>query len=223
VHDAISVLGADVVVVDDGSTDRTGHRARAAGATVLSLPFNLGVGGAIRTGLRFAAAAGYERVVQLDGDGQHEAAMAKRLLARLEEGDVDLVVGSRFAEGYAVGRGRRVIMRVLSRLVSRRLGAPITDTTSGFRALGSRAIVLFARDYPVDYLSDTVEALLLAGDAHLAVAEVDVQMRPRQAGNPSASALKSAYHLVRLLLVVLIHAIRPKPRPTADPLEGDHA
>lgn len=141
--------------------------------------------------------------------------MAKRLLARLDAGDVDLVIGSRFAEGYKVGWARRMIMRALSRLISRRLGSRVTDTTSGFRAMGHRAVAVFARDYPVDYLSDTVEALLLAGDAGLRVAEVDVQMRERQAGVPSASALKSAYHLVRLLLVVLIHAIRPKEQRRA--------
>jgi glycosyltransferase involved in cell wall biosynthesis len=201
-------LGADVVVVDDGSTDATGALARAAGATVLTLPYNLGVGGAIRTGLRFAEREGYQRVLQLDGDGQHEAAEGRRLVEVLDAEDVDLVVGSRFAAGYDVAAGRRVVMRILARIISRRLRTPISDTTSGFRAMAAPTIALFAQQYPLDYLSDTVEALLIAGDAGLRVREVDVRMRPRQGGVPSASPFRSAYHLVRLLLVVLVHTIR---------------
>jgi glycosyltransferase involved in cell wall biosynthesis len=218
VRDAIDVLDADVVVVDDGSVDATGARAVAAGATVLRLPYNLGVGGAIRTALRYAEQQGYGRVLQLDGDGQHEASEGQRLVEALGRGgaDADLVVGSRFAAGYDVGGGRRVMMRLLSRIVSRRLRTSVTDTTSGFRAMSSRAISTFARDYPLDYLSDTVEALLIAGDAGLRVREIDVRMRPRQGGTASTSSLKSAYHLVRLLLVVLVHTIRRTPRPGAD-------
>ncbi|HEX7166647.1 MAG TPA: glycosyltransferase family 2 protein, partial [Acidimicrobiales bacterium] len=178
------VLRADVVVVDDGSSDRTAELASAAGATTLRHPFNLGVGGAIRTALRYAVAQGYDRVVQLDGDGQHLATEAVALLDAMREHDADLVIGSRFEAGYAVSRVRRVAMRVLARIVSRRLGASITDTTSGFRAMGPRAIRLFSTDYPADYLSDTVEALLIASDARLRVREVPVQMRERQGGRP---------------------------------------
>ncbi|MGH9040713.1 MAG: glycosyltransferase family 2 protein [Acidimicrobiia bacterium] len=213
VHDARTILHADVAVIDDGSTDATGLRAAAAGARVVTLPFNLGVGGAIRTGLRYAVDRGYQRVVQLDGDGQHDVAEAKRLLDELEGGGADLVVGARFAAGYDVSRTRRLAMRILSRIVSRRLGTSVSDTTSGFRAMGPRAIALFARRYPVDYLSDTVEALLIAGDAGLAVREVDVRMRPRQGGVPSASRPRSAYHLARLLIGVLVRATRGRAAP----------
>lgn len=201
VRDARAQLACDVVVIDDGSSDRTGVRATSAGATVLRLPYNLGVGGALRTALRYAADQGYNRVVQLDGDGQHDASEAKPLLARLEDG-YDLVVGSRFQAGYELGRSRRVMMRLLSRIVSRRLGGPITDTTSGFRAMGPEAIALFSRHYPVDYLSDTVEALLLAGSAGLRVTEIDVAMRPRQGGLPSTPGVKGAYHLTRLMVAI---------------------
>lgn len=211
VEDAHVALGYDVVVVDDGSIDATAENALAAGATVLRLPYNLGVGGAIRAALKFAQEQGYERVVQLDGDGQHEASEAKRLLEELDKGDVDLVVGTRFGAGYRVPRGRRVAMRVLSAIVSRRLGTSITDTTSGFRAMGPRAVSLFARRYPVDYLSDTVEALLLAGDAGLRVREVDVRMRRRQTGVPSSSPLRSTYHLARLLLGVAVRDVLRRP------------
>jgi glycosyltransferase involved in cell wall biosynthesis len=201
VADARAHLSADVVVVDDGSSDRTAERAREAGATVLQLPYNLGVGGALRTALRYATNHGYNRVVQLDGDGQHDAREAKRLLATLE-GGYDLVVGSRFAAGYELGHSRRATMRILSSIVSRRLGGRITDTTSGFRAMGPEAIALFSRHYPVDYLSDTVEALLLAASAGLRVAEIDVAMHPRQGGVPSSAGVKSVYHLTRLMLAI---------------------
>lgn len=201
VRDARNHLACDVVVIDDGSTDRTGHEAAQAGATVLRLPYNLGVGGALRTALRYAAGNGYDRVVQLDGDGQHRASEAMRLLAQLEEG-YDLVVGSRFLAGYELGRSRRATMKLLSRIVSRRLGGPISDTTSGFRAMGPAAIALFSRHYPVDYLSDTVEALLLAGSAGLRVTEINVAMRPRQGGVPSAPGVKGVYHLTRLMVAI---------------------
>lgn len=213
VNDARTVLDSDVLVVDDGSLDATSRVARNAGATVVRLPFNLGVGGAIRTALHYAVANGYDRVVQLDGDGQHEAREAKRLLDVLAEGDYDLVVGSRFAAGYDVTRGRRATMRLLSRIVSHFLGTRITDTTSGFRAMGPRAVALFARYYPVDYLSDTVEALLLAGMAGLSVSEVDVRMHPRKGGRPSASFLRSIYHVVRLLFAIALQEyVRRPPR-----------
>lgn len=208
VADARRFLDADVVVVDDGSGDDTAAIAAAAGATVLRHPFNLGVGAAIRTALRFAVAHGYGDVVQLDGDGQHPAEEACRLLAARRERDLDLVVGSRFAAGYEVSRARRTMMRWLARVVSRRLGTSVSDTTSGFRAMGPRAIGLFAAEYPADYLSDTVEALLLAADANLRVGEIEVAMRQRQGGRPSTSTVRSLYHLVRLFLVVFIYPIR---------------
>lgn len=201
VTDARKHLSGDVIVIDDGSNDRTAERATEAGASVLRLPYNLGVGGALRTGLRYAERCGYNRVLQLDGDGQHDAREARRLLGGLDEGN-DLVIGSRFAAGYELGRSRRTTMRLLSSIVSRRLGGRITDTTSGFRAMGPKAIALFSQHYPVDYLSDTVEALLLAASADLRVAEVDVEMHPRQGGAPSSPGLKGAYHLTRLMVAI---------------------
>jgi glycosyltransferase involved in cell wall biosynthesis len=207
VRRASEVLRADVLVIDDGSRDDTAREAAAAGALVLRHPFNIGVGGAIRTGLRFAAERGYERVVQVDGDGQHPPEEAVRLLARLDEG-YDLVVGSRFASGYKVSGMRRLAMRLLSRMVTRRVGVPIEDTTSGFRAFGRHAIESLSLDYPTAYLSDTVEALLLAADRGLRVSEVDVSMRLREAGVPSSRRLRSLMYLGRVVLVVLLHRVR---------------
>ncbi|MEO7571634.1 MAG: glycosyltransferase family 2 protein [Acidimicrobiales bacterium] len=206
-------LGSDVLVVDDGSSDRTATVARKHGAQVIQHPFNLGVGAALRSGFRFAAERGYQAVVQVDADGQHDPAEALRLLARLGDDELDLVIGSRFDAGYRVGRGRRAVMRLLSREVSRRLGVRVSDTTSGFRAFGPRAIDRFARAYPSAYLSDTVEALLLAGDWHLRVAEEPVVMHPRAGGRASSGPARSVLHLIRLVLVIALHSVR---RPIAE-------
>jgi glycosyltransferase involved in cell wall biosynthesis len=200
-------LVADVLVVDDGSTDRTAEIAQAAGAFVLSHPFNLGVGAALRSGFRYAAERGYTMVLQLDADGQHDPASAPSLIAPLDEG-VDIVVGSRFAAGFHTGRLRRLCMRWLARIVSRRTSVAVTDTTSGFRAFGKRAVERFAVSYPTEYLSDTVEALLLAAAWQLEIREVPVEMRPRQGGQPSTGSVKSLYHLIRLVLVIALHRVR---------------
>jgi glycosyltransferase involved in cell wall biosynthesis len=200
-------LAADVLVVDDGSTDGTGSRARAAGATVVQHPYNLGVGAAIRTAMRFADECGYDVVVQVDGDGQHDPTDAKRLLEAVDEG-YDLVVGSRFGAGYHLSFVRRLMMRFLSGVVSRRATERINDTTSGYRAFSRRSIRHFAQHYPTDYLSDTVESLLLAADAGLKIHEVDVSMHQRTSGQASARTLKSAYYMLRLLLIIMLHWLR---------------
>jgi glycosyltransferase involved in cell wall biosynthesis len=205
---AHATLAADVLVIDDGSTDETSVRARAAGALVVRHPFNLGVGAAIRTGLRFAHERAYQYVVQIDGDGQHDAVDAQGLVEVVRLGDHDLCVGSRFDAGYRVAPGRRLAMRALARVTSKRLATPISDATSGFRAFGPKAIEVFAGAYPTEYLSDTVEALLLAADAGLRVVEVPVTMRERQGGAPSARLMKSTYHLVRLCVVIALHGVR---------------
>ncbi len=201
-------LDADVLVVDDGSRDDTVGCAVRAGAVVLSHPFNLGVGAALRTGFRYADEHDYDVAVQIDADGQHEVADAKRLVEGVTEGGADLVVGSRFSAGYDVGRLRRTNMHLLSRRVSRYLGVPISDTTSGFRAFSAKAIDRFAVAYPTAYLSDTVEALLLARDLGLRVTELGVQMHARQGGQPSSRSVLASYHLLRLWLVLALHRFR---------------
>ncbi len=215
-----AALDADVVVIDDGSTDATAAMARDAGAMVLSHPFNLGVGAALRTGFRFAAQRRYDAVVQVDADGQHEVDDAGRLVAEVRRRGGDLVVGSRFAGSgaYAVSGVRRSMMKVLARLMSRRVGVALTDTTSGFRAFSARAVSEFSVAYPSAYLSDTVEALLLAHDWGLEIREIPVQMHERQGGAPSANGVRSAYHLGRLFLVIALHRVRrPLTRRGSEP------
>jgi glycosyltransferase involved in cell wall biosynthesis len=215
---ALDALDGDVLVIDDGSEDLTARRALDAGARVLQHPFNLGVGAAIRTGIRHANEEGYDRVVQIDADGQHEPTDAARLLARLDDG-FDLVVGSRFAGDdpapYEVGIARRASMRLLARVASRHAHTVITDATSGFRAFGPAALELFGAYYPSAYLSDTVEALLIGGDADLRICEEGVHMHQRQGGVPSARPLRSLIYLVRLNLVILVHRRRTPPRTRA--------
>lgn len=212
VNDVRMAVGCDVLVIDDGSSDRTAAKARAAGAAVVRHPFNLGVGAAIRTGLLYAHERGYEFVVQVDADGQHDSASVLELLEPARRGDADLIVGSRFANGYQVSGTRSVGMKVLARIVSRRLGTSITDTTSGFRAFGPRAIAPLADLYPSEYLSDTVEALLIAHDLGLRIAERPVSMRPRMGGRSSAGWFRSSVLLARLLVVIAMHRFR---RPEA--------
>jgi len=217
VRGVLDHLDGDILVVDDGSHDRTAVVATAAGAIVLRHPFNLGVGAALRTGFRYAAEHGYQVVVQVDADGQHEVTDAKRLVELVTDGDADLAVGSRFGSDYDVSRMRRWSMKLLSRRVSRYLGTPIHDTTSGFRAFSHAAVTRFAQSYPSAYLSDTVEALLMAGDWGLTVVEIPVQMHARKGGQPSANFGRSLYHLTRLTLVIGLHRFR---RPLYEHVEG---
>lgn len=203
----------DVLVVDDGSVDETAAVAAAAGAQVARLPFNLGVGGAMRLGYKYAARRGYQHAVQVDADGQHDPAYVKVLLDRLDTaaGDgADLVIGARFAGtgDYVVRGPRRWAMVALSRVISRLAGIRLTDTTSGFRAANRPVIELFARRYPVDYLGDTVETLIVAIRAGHRVAQVPVAMRPRAAGTPSQSPMRSAVYLGRAAIVLLLALVR---------------
>lgn len=198
----------DVLVVDDGSSDSTFEVARSAGVAVARLPFNLGVGSALRAGFRYAVEHGYERALQCDADGQHEPGEIEKLLEALDEG-WDLVVGSRFASAstpYQVGPIRGGAMAVL-RLVTYLLSAQrFTDPTSGFRAFSAPLMAHFAGTYPLDYLSDTVEALLLAIYDGYEVGEVPVSMSYRTEGEPSNRNFKLAFHFVRLLMVIALTA-----------------
>jgi glycosyltransferase involved in cell wall biosynthesis len=206
--------GYDALVVDDGSTDRTGEVAELAGAVVLHLPVNLGVGGALRCGFRFAVVNGYATVVQCDADGQHDPGEIPRLLETMADRQAELVIGSRFTAGrpHDVGLGRRLAMAQLARTASRETGAHITDATSGFRAIGGRLLGSFAANYPSEYLSDTVEALARAGRGGYTVAEVAVRMRPRMSGMSSASTASSLWYVVRVMAALRVQSYRPNGR-----------
>ena len=203
----------DVVVVDDASTDDTAAVAEAGGAVVLRLPFNVGIGGAVQTGLRYALAEGYELAVRLDGDGQHDASEIPKILAPVEAGAADLVIGSRFVDAggsYRPPFARRMGIRVFARLVSLLGGQRVTDTTSGFTALNRAAIELFAAEYPHDY--PEVEATLVALRSGLRLAQVQVEMRERTAGTSSITFVRSLYYIVKVMLALLVASLRRYPR-----------
>lgn len=205
-----SLPGADVLVVDDGSTDDTAARAREHGALVARLPFNLGVGGAMRTGFAFAAANHYDIAAQVDADGQHNPADLQRMIEALA--DADVVIGARFAgEGdYAVRGPRRWAMLALAWTLSRVCRARLTDATSGFRVCGPEALQVFALNFPAEYLGDTVEALVIGARAGLRIRQVPVAMRERQAGSPSHNSWKSTVYLGRAMLALIFALIRPR-------------
>lgn len=198
----------DVLVVDDGSTDGTAAVARSCGARVVSLPFNMGVGTALRTGFRFAVRNDYDRVIQTDADGQHDAREIHRLIAALDDG-ADLVIGSRFIarDGhYQVERSRGAAMGILRAFTVLLLGRRIHDSTSGFRGFSGPLVQTFARAYPREFLSDTVEALLMASYGGFRVDEVPVKMRVRAGGEPSHRSIRLYYHYLRLLVVMTLTA-----------------
>ncbi|KQO11127.1 glycosyl transferase family 2 [Agreia sp. Leaf244] len=204
-----SYPGIACLVVDDGSTDATGAEAAAAGAIVATLPFNLGVGGAMRVGFKYALEHGYRNVVQVDSDGQHDPVGLPALIEQLNSSD--LVLGARFAGTgeYEVRGPRKWAMLMLSGILSRLARTRLTDTTSGFRASGPRAVRLFAAHYPAEYLGDTVESLVIASRASLRVSQVAVAMRPRAGGRPSHNPFKAAIYLGRAVMALFIALLRP--------------
>ena len=208
----------EVVVVDDASSDETAAVAEAHGATVLRLLFNVGIGGAVQTGFRYARDEGYETAVRLDGDGQHDASELGKLLAPIRAGEADLVIGSRFVDPggrYRPPFARRMGIRVFARLVSLLGGQKVTDTTSGFVALSRRGIELFATEYPHDY--PEVEATLVALRSGLRLEQVQVDMRERQAGSSSITFVQSLYYIVKVMLALLVASLRRYPRLEPSP------
>ena len=203
----------DVVVIDDASADETVAIAERHGATVLPLLFNVGIGGAVQTGFRYARDEGYEIAVRLDGDGQHDASELEKLFEPIRAGEADLVIGSRFVDpdgSYRPPFARRVGIRVFAGLVSLLGGQKVTDTTSGFSAMNRAGIELFATEYPHDY--PEVEATLVALRSGLRLTQVQVEMRERQAGTSSITFVRSLYYIVKVMLALLVASLRRYPR-----------
>jgi glycosyltransferase involved in cell wall biosynthesis len=209
-----------VLVIDDGSTDETAVQARSAGAIVISLPFNLGIGGAVQTGFLFARDNGYGAVAQVDGDGQHDPAAIEKLLARLQaDPGLDMAYGSRFLESanaYRVPISRRIGISLFAFALTRFLRVPITDPTSGLRLCNRRAIEFFAQHYPHDY--PEVEALLMLRVNGLRFAEVPVAMHPRAGGRSSITRLRSGYYMLKVTLALAAGLLR-EPLDLAGPVQ----
>jgi len=205
----------EVLVIDDGSHDRTAEVARRAGARVLRLPYNLGIGGAVQTGFRYAFENGFDLAVRVDGDGQHDPSQLAAVIGPVARGETDIAVGSRYlgprGEGYRSSATRRIGIRILARIVSLLTRQRITDPTSGFQALNRKAITLFAADYPHDY--PEVEAIVLVERHRLRLVEVPIAMRPRAAGRSSIRALSSVYYMVKVLLALFVGTFRRYSTP----------
>lgn len=200
--------GVDLLVVDDGSTDDTAEIAELSGAAVLRLPYNLGVGGAMRAGYKFAKQFDYDQAIQIDADGQHDPRDIGKVLEGLDRANIS--IGARFAEqGTYKARGpRRWAMSMLAGIVSRLAHTRLTDVTSGFRAADRVAIDQYCAYYPAEYLGDTIDSLVIAIRSGLTVTQVPVSMRPRQAGTPSNNPLKSTIYLLRSMFALFISMTR---------------
>jgi glycosyltransferase involved in cell wall biosynthesis len=197
------IAEADILVVNDGSQDRTARRARESGAMVISLPYNMGIGSAVQSGFLFAKEKGYHFAVQVDGDGQHPAQEIPRLLAALDNG-VDMSIGSRFVQNtrYRASFSRNVGIKIFSFLVSSLVGKRVYDTTSGFRAINRKAILLLTETYPHDY--PEVEALITLHRNGMQFIEIPVEMKNRREGKSSIAAKHAAYYMLKVTLAVLV-------------------
>jgi glycosyltransferase involved in cell wall biosynthesis len=208
---------ADVLVVDDGSTDATGDRARAAGARVARLPFNQGVGAAQQTGYLFALRGGYEICAHLDGDGQHIPSELARLVKEIEAGKADMVVGSRYRDpgvaqddDYRASVSRRTGQHLFRLIVSLSTRQRFTDTTSGMRAVNRQAMSLFSEHYSPEFAEvESVQRAVLQG---LQVEELPVRMLSRSEGRSFLTPLRSAFYIFKTLVVLLVGQFRPRVR-----------
>lgn len=200
--------GFDYVVINDCSTDRTRQICEDNNFNVVNLPINLGIGGAVQTGYIYARDNGYEVAVQMDGDGQHDAAFVQEMAAHLERNGADLVIGSRFIkkEGFQSSKLRRAGILYFTGLIRLCTGHTITDPTSGYRMAGRQVIEMFAKDYPKDYPEPETVVKILRHK--LKVEEIPVIMKERQGGVSSISMLKSVYYMFKVTLAILIERIR---------------
>lgn len=204
--------GADVVVINDGSVDETARVATEAGAIVLNMPYNVGIGAAVQTGFKYAARKGYDIVVRNDGDGQHAPEDIRTLIEALDTHKVDVAIGSRFIGGgdYGTSLPRRLGITLIAGLLSAITGQRVTDPTSGFAAFDRRAIRLFARVYPHDYPEP--EAIVVLHRSGLRMCEVPVRMLRREAGTSSITTARSIYYMIKVTLAICINMLRRAPR-----------
>jgi glycosyltransferase involved in cell wall biosynthesis len=202
---------ADILIVNDGSTDLTSEIAKSKGAIVLDLPFNLGIGGAMQAGYQYAYEKGYDIAIQVDGDGQHDPKEIGKLLKALEEKKIDMAIGSRFIGdlGYKSSTMRRIGISIFSQVISMIVRQRITDPTSGFRASNRKAIRLFASNYPQDYPEP--EVVILLHQCHLKMEEVPVGMSERYSGESSITKIKSIYYMVKVLLAIFVDCFKKPP------------
>ena len=200
----IHVPEADYIVVNDCSKDGTRKILQELQASYLDLPVNLGIGGGVQTGYRYALEQGYDIAVQFDGDGQHDAAYIKDLIAPIESGQADVTIGSRFVnnEGFQSSAMRRLGIRFLSSLIRLLCGVKAKDVTSGMRAVNRKMIEKFAQNYAQDYPEP--EAILFSGLMNAKIIEVPVQMRERQGGTSSINMVRSVYYMVKVSLALVI-------------------
>ncbi len=202
----------DILVVNDGSADNTAEVAEATGkAFIITLPCNLGIGGAVQTGFRFAKYFDYDIVLQFDGDGQHKASEVHKLLQPIVDGESDVVIGSRFCrrhDGWKSTFARRIGIKLFEVVNSLLIRQRITDNTSGFRAYNKCCIDFLAEHYPVDYPEP--EAVVVLGRNHFRIREVPAEMRERQGGASSINGLKPVYYIIKVMLAIMVSAIRPR-------------
>lgn len=203
------------MVIDDGSSDQTSHRARAAGASVLELSMNLGVGGALQSGFNFALRQKYEAVVQIDADGQHPADEINNLVDKANATDSDLVLGSRFlsdSPSMQVSVTRRIAMLILKTVASRACRTQISDSSSGFRLIRNPLLSHFAKSFPSHYLGDTFEALVISGRRKYKIIEISASIADRKHGQSSASSKVAILLIFRALIVTTfgLHFQLPK-------------
>ena len=201
---------AGILVVNDGSTDLTAEIARNRGATVLDLPFNLGIGGAVQTGFLYARQNGFDVAIQFDGDGQHLASEVDKLLEPIRNGTHDVAIGTRFLgdRSFRPAVMRRLGILIISSFNSRLTGMKVTDPTSGFRAFNRDAVELLSHEYPDDFPEP--ESMVTLAKKGFRMCEVPVRMEARHTGHSSITVGRSVYYMCKVLLAIAIGATRPK-------------
>jgi len=212
IDDILSVSTAfEVLVINDGSCDRTAQEAMGANASVVTLPFNLGIGGAVQTGFQYAVKGNFDMAIQVDGDGQHDALFIEELVKPILADQADMVIGSRFVppfSGYQSSFVRRIGIHFFAYLISFLTGYQVTDPTSGFRAYNRTMIHYFAANYPQDFPEP--EAIVLARRLNARVIEVPVKMRQRIFGHSSIRYLKTLYYMIKVTFAVLLDMMKKK-------------